>query len=347
MAAGAVAGGLDRIFGSRLGLGRKFEEGFMLLGPTALSMAGVICLAPVLAGVIEGTVGPLCAAVGVDPAMLGGILALDMGGYPLAMELAKDPMIGRYAGILVGAIFGCTITFTIPVGMGVVERQDRHFFAQGILYGLIAMPAALLAGGLLMSMGPVQILRQNLPILVLAVLLLMGIRMIPEGIVKGFSAFAEMIRILTTLGLVLAAFESMTGVAVLPGMAPVEEAMGVVASIGVVMLGSLPVAELLQRALRRPFRWIGKRTGMNSASVAGLLIGMVSVMPAIVLMKDMDRRGKVVNAAAFVSAASMLAAHLGFTAGVEPGMIGILIAAKMAGGLAGAWIALVATKNMK
>ena len=48
MAAGAVLGGLDRIFGNRLGLGDKFEEGFNLLGPLALSMAGFICLMPLL-----------------------------------------------------------------------------------------------------------------------------------------------------------------------------------------------------------------------------------------------------------------------------------------------------------
>ena len=49
MAAGVVLGGIDRIFGSPKGYGKKFEEGFFFLGPTALSMAGMICLAPVLA----------------------------------------------------------------------------------------------------------------------------------------------------------------------------------------------------------------------------------------------------------------------------------------------------------
>ena len=47
MAAGALIGGADRIFGNRLGLGKKFEEGFLLMGSTALSMAGIICLVPV------------------------------------------------------------------------------------------------------------------------------------------------------------------------------------------------------------------------------------------------------------------------------------------------------------
>ena len=48
MACGAVLGGLDRILGNRFGLGKRFEEGFELLGATALSMAGIICLVPLL-----------------------------------------------------------------------------------------------------------------------------------------------------------------------------------------------------------------------------------------------------------------------------------------------------------
>ena len=47
----------------------------------------------------------------------------------------------------------------------------------------------------------------------------------------------------------LAAVEYLTGWNPLPGMAPIEEAMEVVASIGVVMLGSLPAAEFLNACL--------------------------------------------------------------------------------------------------
>lgn len=53
MAIGAVLGGIDCALGNRFGLGIKFEEGFRLLGPIALSMAGIICLAPLIAGFPE------------------------------------------------------------------------------------------------------------------------------------------------------------------------------------------------------------------------------------------------------------------------------------------------------
>ena len=69
MAAGVVLGGADRLLGNKFGYGDKFEEGFRLLGSTALSMAGMICLAPVLADVLGRIVVPLYRMIGADPAM--------------------------------------------------------------------------------------------------------------------------------------------------------------------------------------------------------------------------------------------------------------------------------------
>lgn len=344
MALCALAGGIDRICGNRLGLGKKFEDGFMLMGPTALSMAGIICLAPLISRILGGSLASLCAPLGLDPAMLSGLLAIDMGGYQLAQELAIDPAVGNFSGVIVAAILGCTVSFTIPVGMGMLDAQSRQDFARGILFGLISMPAALLVGGLMCGMSLLQTLLQSLPVLMLSALILLGIWKKTTQMIRGFSIFARCISIVTTIGLALGAFAYMTGVSILPGLAPIEDAMAVVASIAIVMLGSLPFSELMQRVLSRPLDWIGRRTGMNSAGAAGLLIGMVSVLPAIALVKDMDRRGRIVNAAFMVCAASAFAAHLGFVAGVDAGMILPLLTSKLTGGAIGACIALAATR---
>ena len=85
MAAFAVLGALDRIFGNRIGLGPEFENGILSLGSLALSMVGIISLAPVLAGLLRPVVVPVYRVLGADPAMFAGtILANDMGGAPLA-----------------------------------------------------------------------------------------------------------------------------------------------------------------------------------------------------------------------------------------------------------------------
>ncbi len=345
MAAGAVLGGLDRIFGNKLGLGNQFEKGFMLLGPMALSMAGMICLAPVLAGGLGRTVAPLFQLIGVDPAMLGSLLAIDMGGYQLAKELAVDGRVGSYAGLVVSATFGCTLVFTIPVGMGMIAPCDRPLFARGIMLGLTAMPVGLIAGGLLCGLPLPVCLHQNLPIFALALLLLLGLWKIPQQMVKSFCLLAEGIKIVITIGLILAAVESMTDWAVVPGMAPIGDAMGVVASIGVVMLGSLPMAELLRRALERPFAVLGKKLGLRPQSLTGMLVSLATPLPTLSMYQSMDDRGKVAAGAFLVSGASLLAAHMGFVVSTEPEILTPLIVGKLSGAVAAAALALRTQRN--
>lgn len=345
MAAGAVLGGVDRLRGNKWGFGDKFESGFMLLGSMALSMAGMICLTPVLAQWLGSVIVPLYRLMGVDPAMFGSLLAIDMGGYQLAKDLAEDPLLGSYGGLVVAAIFGCTIVFTIPVGMGMIPKADRPFFAQGIMVGLAAMPVGLAVGGMLCGLSLLTCLHQNLPIFVLALFLLLGLWKIPQKMVKGFCLLAEGIRWLVTIGLVLAAVESLTGWAVLPGMAPLEDAMATVASIGIVLLGSLPLAELIRRLLTRPFAWLGERLGMKPQSLTAMLVGLVSALPTLSMYQDMDDRGKVAAGAFLVSGTSLLAAHMAFTVSTEPNMLGPLIGAKLAGALAAVVAALWVTKK--
>ena len=345
MACGALLGGLDRLLGNRLGLGKKFEQGFELMGSTALSMAGILCLAPLLAKLLRRFAAPVCARIGVDPAMLAGVLAIDMGGYPLSMELAADAAVGRFSGVIVAATLGCTISFTIPIGMGMLRDDERTDFSRGILFGVATLPVALAVGGRLCGLRLGTILLQSLPALLLSVLVILGLRFRTDATIRGFSLLATFIRARATVGLMLGAFETMTGQALLPGLLPLSDAMGVVASIAIVMLGSLPVADLLQRLLRRPLRRFGARTGMNETSIAALLVGAVSVLPAIAMVREMDARGRVVNAAAMVCSASAFAAHLGFVAGVDASMLLSLFAAKFAGALAGACAALWATRR--
>ncbi len=343
IAAGAVAGGIDRMCGNRLGLGKKFEEGLQYMGPTALCIAGILCLAPLLGQACRTVIAPLFYALGIDPSMAVNVLAIDMGGYNLAVELASDMQVGLYSGVVVSAIFGCTIVFLIPMGMGIVDPRDRKCFGKGVILGLAAMPAGLLTGGLLCGLTPVQVLIQTLPVLAVSLLLGIGLWRAPRQTVAGFRVFAGLINLVTTAGLILGAVAYLTGWQLLPGLAPIEEAMTTVGCICVVLLGSLPVTELLQRALKKPFTALGGRLGMNHVSMTGLLIGMVNAIPVLTSLKDMDDRGKLVNVAFLVSGTAMFAAHLGFAAANAPDMLTAMLAAKAVGAAAAALTALAVT----
>jgi len=245
----------------------------------------------------------------------------------LAKELAENPVIGSYAGIVVSAMFGCTLVFTIPVGMGMIRGEDRNFFARGIMIGLATMPVGLLVGGLLTGLSFLNCLWQNIPVFIASFLLLIGLWKIPQKMVKGFCILADGIRILVTIGLILAAVESFCGWNPIPGMAPIEDAMAVVSSIGVVLLGSLPAAEGLRRLLAKPFTHLGAKLGVKPQSLTGMLVGLVSAIPVFSMFQEMDSRGKVAVGACLVSGTSLLAAHMGFVISTEPTMLSALFLA--------------------
>ena len=341
---GALIGGIDRILGNRLGLGQKFEEGFQLMGATALSMAGIICLAPVLAGLLSYLITPVFSLAGIDPAMSGCILAIDMGGYQLSMGLAHEMSIGAFSGIIASSMAGCTLVFTIPVGMKVIAEHDRSDFLKGISAGLIGMPVGLLIGGLVQGLSFLTVLHQSLPVIVLSIILLYGLLRHTEKTVSVFSAFASFVQAVATVGLTIGAFQYITGIILFPSIAPLTQAMETAASIAIVMLGSLPLAELFRRVLHRPLTWLGKHTGMNDAAVTGMIVGSITVMPSVVMMKDMNPKGRIMTGAFLVCGAAVIGAHLGFAAGTQPQLITALLFGKLAGALAGMSIALLLSR---
>lgn len=344
IAAGSILGGVDKILGNRFGLGKKFDDGFLLMGPMALSMAGIICLAPVISVWLGSVIRPIFSAIGIDPAMFDCVLAIDMGGYQLAMDLAQDPEIGRFSGIIASSMFGCTLVFTIPVGMSVLPEEDRPFFLKGLLAGLISLPAGLFVGGLLQGLTLGTIIYQCIPIFLLSAALLLGLSRFPDRTIHLFSGFARLIQIAATIGLILAAVQYISGVTFLPNLESLNNALEIVGSIAIVMLGSLPLTELLRRCLSRPFRWIGSKTGLNDASTTGIIVGTITVMPALAMVRDMDARGKVLCGSFLVCGASAFAAHMGFAAATQPDLIMPLLGGKFAGALLGLVIALRMTR---
>ena len=329
-----IIGGIDKILGNKFGYGEKFEEGFMAMGSLALAMVGVISLAPVLAKVLRPVVEPLYTALGADPAMFATtLLANDMGGYPLAMELAKDPNAGLFAGLILGAMMGPTLVFTIPVALGIIEKEDRPYLAKGVLAGMITIPLGCLAGGLVAGFGINMIIMNLIPIIIFAVLICIGLWLIPEKMTKGFTIFGQGVVIVITIGLLAAIVETLTGIVVIPGMAPLSEGINVIGSIAIVLAGAFPLVHFITKAFKAPLTKVGKQLGMNEVGAAGLVATLANNIPMFGMLKDMDENGKIINVAFAVSAAFVFGDHLGFTGGVNKSMIFPMIVGKLVGGI--------------
>lgn len=341
MAAFAVAGAIDRIFGNRWGLGKEFEAGILAMGSLALAMVGIVCLAPVLASLLKPVIVPVFAFLGADPAMFAGtILACDMGGGALAVELAASHQAAMLGGVLTGSMLGATVVFTIPVAMGILEEKDRPVMAQGILCGIVTIPLGVLAGGLTAGFPIGMVLRNLIPIVIIAALIALGLWRAENAMVRGFEVFGKLVVAVVTVGLAAAIVEALTGFVIIPGMAPISEGFETVGTIAIVLAGAFPLVFVITKLLRKPLMAAGRWLGINDAAAAGLIASLANSIATFGMVKDMNRRGKVVNIAFAVSAAFVFGDHLGFTAGFAPEMIGPMIVGKLVGGVSAIAVAM-------
>ena len=346
MAGFAALGAIDRIFGNRWGLGKEFEEGILAMGSLALAMVGIVSLAPVLANVLKPVVVPIYGFLGADPAMFAGtILACDMGGGALAAQMTADPEAAALGGVITGSMLGATIVFTIPVAMGILKEEDRPAMAKGILCGIVTIPVGVLAGGLTAGFDLGMVLRNLVPIVLIAVLIALGLWRAERAMVTGFEVFGKIVVIVVTVGLAAAIVEALTGYSIIRGMAPISEGFATVGTIAILLAGAFPLVFVLTKLLRKPLMAVGGLLGINDAAAAGLIASLANSIATFGMVKDMNARGKVVNIAFAVSAAFVFGDHLGFTAGFAPEMIGPMIAGKLAGGISAVAVALWLTRK--
>ena len=346
MAAFAVLGAVDRIIGNRFGLGQEFENGILAMGSMGLAMIGIISLSPVLAGLLRPVVVPVYEFLGADPAMFAGtLLACDMGGGPLARELSTDSQAALLGGVITGAMMGATIVFTIPVAMGIVEAEDRPALAKGILAGIVTIPVGILVGGLVAGFPALMVARNLIPIMIIAALIAVGLWKAEKAMVRGFELFGKGVVAVITVGLAAIIVEALTGFVVIEGLAPIEEGFATVGNIAIVLAGAFPLVYAITRLLRQPLLKLGRTLGVNDVAAAGLVATLANSIATFSMVKDMDRRGKVVNTAFAVSAAFVFGDHLGFTAGFAPEMLPAVILGKLAGGVAAVAVALLLTRK--
>jgi ethanolamine transporter len=347
-----AVGGIDYFIGKKIGLGIKYEEGFMAMGALTMNMAGAVCIAPVLGQWLRPVLGPVFQLFGASPAMFATtILACDMGGYPLAMSLAGVDInnmalasqeainAGNFAGLILGSMMGATIVFSIPVGLGLIDIKDRPFLAQGILIGLITIPLGCLAGGAVAGYGFLWMLRNLIPVIIFAVVVALGLFFAQKIMITIFLWFGRFIVAFLTIALVLAGIEGATGITIIKGMAPISEAFAIVGSIAVVLAGAFGLVYILTKYLGKPLGKMGELLGMNKDAAAGMVATLANNIAMFSILKNMDDRGKVINVAFSVSAAFVFGDHLGFVAGIDKSMILAVVVGKLVGGVTAVLVA--------
>ena len=352
MAIFMLVGAIDRICGNKLGYGEQFEEGINAMGPLAMSMAGVVAVAPILALLLKPIFGPIYNAVGADPAMFATtLLACDMGGYPLAMAMAESEAIGNYAGLILGSMMGPTIVFTIPVALGIIDPEDRSYLGAGTLVGLVTIPIGCIAGGFVMNTTPYKlgvgdVLLNMIPVVIIAGLIAVGLWFAPAGMMKGFDKFGNGVTIFITAVTAIAIFQYNTGIH-LPlfvgmvddsfvggeGVNGLESGLLTCGVIAITLAGAYPMVKFVTDKFGKALEKLGAALGMNAAGSAGLVATLANNIAMFNLLKEMNPKGKLLNCAFAVSAAFVFGDHLGFTAGVDQAMVTPVIIGKLVAGI--------------
>ncbi len=369
----AVAGALASLFDSEHGLGKEFLDGLHAIGHIFVPVAGVMAAIPLLSQLVTALAGPVYAAVGADPAMAATtFIAVDMGGYQLARSLTDVHEIWIMA-MMTGYMAGATIVFSIPVGLAMLDKQDRPYLALGVLSGVLSIPIGVFiscvllwlvdpavrtdvatsgTAGYQLALGMPTILVNLVPLAVIMILIALGLHFVPGRMIQGFMVFGRIMDIGIKLVVVSCIVEYFTTIfygrgvfaSLLGGwkLAPIIadekdqlRALEVAGYIGTMLAGAFPMVYLIKKYLAHPMDRLGRRLGLESAGAAGLLASTANILAMFRLVGDMRPRDKVLNIAFAVCAAFLFGDHLAFTANFQPTLIVAVLLGKLGGGAVG------------
>lgn len=358
----ALVGIVDLAFlKNKLGLGEEFKKGIEMIGPLVLSIAGIISFAPLIAWAVENSLGILYKNMGLDPAMaVSMILAMDMGGYQVSMSVATSPVMGTWASLVYGSMMGATVIFTIPVGIGIIQKKDVGAFAKGILYGVAAIPVGTFVGGLVLGIDVVTVLLNLIIPVIFSAIIILCLSLWPNGTIKVFKGFSVFINVFGLLALGVALVNDLvltpianTGafnIADVPFfnmLAPLSDGIAVSGSIGLVLCGALPFVYCLNKLLKRHLSGISAKTGFSENGILGFLLTAANNLATFAILGKMKEREKIINIAWAVSGAFIIGDHLAFVASVDSSAIGVMMLSKFISGAVAIIIAVICTRKMK
>ena len=330
----AAFGAVDYVIGNKLGIGDEFKKAFMLLGTMSLSMIGMIVLAPLIGDLLSPVFNFTYEVCHIEPSIIPAtVLANDMGGAPLAREIAKDPSVGMFNALVVASMMGATISFTIPFAIGVVGKERHREMFLGFLCGIVTIPLGCFISGLFCGIDILSLLLDLLPLLLFSVVIAIGLIKAPDMCIKIFSVFAKLMTVIIIIGLLLGVANFLLGDTVIKGLATIEEGAMVCFNASIVMCGMFPLISVISKIFKKPLMCLGKKIGINEVSAIGFVSTLATNATTLGMMDNMDKKGAMLNSAFAVSAAFTFAGHLAFTVAFDQSYLLPVIIGKITAGI--------------
>ena len=362
-----VIGGLATIFKEDSGLAQSFHDGIGTMAALFIPICGLMVSVPFIVTGAEMLFGALFRSFGADPSIAAAmILPPDCGGYAVALRMGGGAAVEVIA-IIVGFMVASTVAFNIPIGLSILDKEDHGYLALGAMSGFLSAPFGVFISYLVMYITKPAIRRSfttvgtpdyvldlalstifiNLiPIMVICVLLALGLKFIPNQMIKGFKVFGKVLTSILTLVVVASVVEHYTGLfsSVFGGWGfdplfadekDLFRAIELLGTIAMMLTGAFPMVYLIRQYCNKPLEKLGQLIGLDSTGSAGLIAGLANALALFPLIKDMRPKDKVVTIAFVVCAGYSLGDFIAFNVNFQPNLVVAVFIGQIGGGLIG------------
>ena len=335
----ALIGIIDKIIGNKFKLGDEFEKGFKMACPLILSMAGLIVLTPVISKCLVFVFSGIADFFGLDISFVASFFAVDSGGALIAYELADNKLVAAYNGLIVASMFGATICPVVSMALNMIDPKYHKEVLTGFLCGFATIPVGCVIAGLMISLPPVELLKNSAPTLLLSILICVGLIKTPNLVRKILSFVGTTIFTVMLVGLGVGIFDKLTGFKLIPGIAPIDDAISIVGDITIILAGLFPLLAIITKLCNKLFVALGTLLGINLHSVTGLVTTVANCLPMFDFVDKMDYKGRIINFAFVVSSSFVFGDHLAFTLAFDKSFVIPVIVGKLTSGIAAVLLA--------
>ncbi|WP_291244642.1 ethanolamine utilization protein EutH [Fournierella sp.] len=362
-----VIGGISYIINDQSDLGSAFNDGLHAMANLFIPICGLMASVPYLKVFIPKVFGPIFSLFGADPAVAAAIIMPpDCGSFALATEIGQTPDLFPVI-IAIGFMCASTIAFNVPIGLSMLEKEDHKYLALGTMSGFLSVPFGVLITSLIVmftqptirsyfnSVGELDhkvhltlgmILSNMIPLIVICVLLALGLKLFPNGMVKGFMVFGKLMTGALTLVVVACILQHYTGVFTTvfgswgfdPILADEENtfrAIELLGTIAMMLTGAFPMIALIKRYLSKPLEKLGRLAGLEAEGSVGLVACLPNGLALFPYIKDMRAQDKVVVLAFLTCGGYCLGDFIAFNVNFQPNLLVPVFVGQVAGGIIG------------
>ena len=313
----ALIGFIDKMFHLKWGLSESFDKGLMTMGTMAISIVGICSVGVTFIQNHIQWFTSLSSHLPVDATLIVSmILAPDMGGFSITQQLTENAQLIILNGVILTSLLGQTISFQFPVFLSVIDQNEHPTLMKGFIIGIIIVPVGLLIAGLMLKMSISLFLSQFIPIFIICLLIVGGLIIFPKYLIKIFTAFANIIQLLTYILFLMTVIGLFIPSLAYAPLSAVQDSITIVFRSCIIVSGSLVLSEIILKYFRPMILKMAKYLDINEVSMMGLILSCATSLAIFPLFSRMDRKGKMLNAAFSVSGAYFLGGQLGYISGI-------------------------------